>query len=281
MNDYISLRVDASPCSSDITDLIADALADAGYESFEPDDTGLTAYVPAEKYDADAVAGMLDDFPIPTQLSFSAQRIEGKDWNAEWEKNYFQPILIADRCLIHSSFHTDLPEARYDIVIDPKMAFGTGHHSTTSLIVGYMLDMDIAGKSVIDMGTGTGILAILASMLGAAEAEGIEIDPMAHANAVDNARLNGVDIRLTLGDASALPDHPAADLFIANINRNIILADLPYYVKTLRPGATMLLSGFYEKDIPMIERSANRLGLTLAETRTDHDWAAIRLTYNG
>lgn len=280
MNDYIEARLDVTPCDEAATDVLAALLADRGYESFVPDEKGLTAYVKKELFSEDAFREVTADFPFEgTAVEVTWKVVEGRDWNSEWEKNYFQPIVVGDRCVIHSSFHTDIPVMPYDIVIDPKMAFGTGHHQTTSLIIGRLLDMELTGESLIDMGTGTGILAILAAMLGAADIEGIEIDPMAHANAIDNARLNGAGrIRLTLGDASALPTTPSADLFIANINRNIILADLPAYVKTLRPGATMLLSGFYEKDIPMIERSAARHGLTLAETRTDHDWAAIRLT---
>ena len=284
MNDYIALRIDATPCDADITDLLAACLADAGYDSFEPDATGLTAYVPADNFDETIAREALADFPIPTSLTLSHKTIEGRDWNAEWEKNYFQPILIADRCVIHSSFHTDIPAAEYDIVIDPRMAFGTGHHSTTSLMVSYLLDMDLEGQTVTDMGTGTGILAILAAMKGAAHVTGIEIDPGAHANAVDNAALNQVSIDLICGHAAALPDIRQSDLFIANINRNIILADLAAYTANLRQGGTMLLSGFYETDIPMLEKAATLHGLTVVEKRlhspeghTDAPWAALRL----
>ncbi len=281
MNDYIALRIEASPCNEDITDLMAAFLADVGYDSFSPDSNGLTAYITEPQFDMDAAREALADFPIPTEMKFAAEHIEGKDWNSEWEKNYFKPIVVGDRCLIHSSFHTDLPQAKYDITIDPKMAFGTGHHSTTSLMIGYLLDMNLTGKTVTDMGTGTGILAILCSMAGAKEVQGIEIDNGAYLNAIDNASLNNAEIRLVNGDASSLPDLDRADVFIANINRNIILADIRAYVAAMKPGATLLLSGFYVSDIPMIERAAARLGLKLQETRSDNDWAAIRLSLQG
>ena len=278
MNDYIALRIDASPCSEDITDLMAAFLADLGYDSFLPDNTGLTAYIPEPQFDMDAAREALADFPMPTEMTFAHQRIEGKDWNSEWEKNYFKPIVVGDRCLIHSSFHTGLPHAKYDITIDPKMAFGTGHHSTTSLMIGFLLDMDLTGKTVTDMGTGTGILAILCCMAGAKEVQGIEIDNGAYLNAIDNAALNNAEIRLVCGDASSLADIVKADVFIANINRNIIIADIRAYAAAMNPGATLLLGGFYLRDIPMIERAAAPLGLTLQETRSDNDWAAIRLS---
>lgn len=281
MTDYISLRIDADPCTSDITDLLAAFLADVGYESFTPDDHGLTAYIASSHYSPEDVEQTLDQFPMDTTLSAHTEKIIGQDWNAEWEKNYFQPITIGNRCLIHSSFHTGLPEAEIDITIDPKMAFGTGHHSTTALMVGYLLDMDLTGKCVIDMGTGTGILAIICSRLGAKSVTGIEIDEDAHANALENATLNKAALKLIHGDASSLSEFGTdADLFIANINRNIILADMEAYVSAMRPGATMLLSGFYTADIPKIEKAAAMHGLSLAESRSDHDWAALRLTKN-
>lgn len=277
MNDYISLRIDASPCSPDITDLIDDALSEIGFESFCPDETGVTAYIPAGDYSEQAVRDALADLPIPTSLSLKAETIEGRDWNAEWEKNYFQPIVVGNECVIHASFHQDYPRATYDIVIDPRMAFGTGHHSTTSLILRHLLGMNLKGKSVIDMGTGTGILAILCCMRGASPVSGIEIDPMAYENAVENAQLNNVKVNLICGDASALKDIEPADIFIANINRNIILADLRAYVAAMKPGAKIILSGFYTRDIPMIERAGKPLGLILLESRSDNDWAAIML----
>lgn len=283
MTDYQELRIDLSPCSEEATDLLAAYLADAGYESFVPDDKGLTAYVAATDFDLQAVEDILASFPMEIEATVSDSLVEGKDWNSEWEKNYFKPIVVGGECVVHSSFHTDVPKARYDIVIDPKMAFGTGHHATTSLIIEYLLSEDIDGKSVIDMGTGTGILAILAHKRGATPVTGIEIDEGAWQNAVENAALNdAASVRLIHGDARALtqfamPDSCKADLLIANINRNIILADMGEYAAALKPGGTMILSGFYEQDAPLLIEAGTMHGLTPTDRKTREDWCALRL----
>lgn len=277
MQNYIALRVDATPCNDTITDLLAAFLGDIGFESFTPDEKGLIAYIKVDLYDEGAVKAILDDFPIQTEFEYSAEEIKGEDWNSEWEKHYFQPILIDNLVVVHSSFHKDIPEAKYDIVIDPKMAFGTGHHSTTSQMMRHILEADIKDKSVIDMGTGTGILAILAKMRGAAEVTGIEIDPFAWQNAVENMRLNNVEVNMLCGDASLLPDLAPADIFLANINRNIITGDIASYAHSLKPGGEMYLSGFYEQDIPIVVEAAAPYGLVHDKTFKDKDWVAIRL----
>ena len=279
MNDYTEVRVDFSPCSEDLTDIAAALLADAGFETFVPDAAGLTAYIPASKY-TPALRQTLDT-PIFTDVdvTWNAKLIEGQDWNSEWEKHYFKPIVIEGRCVIHSSFHTDVPSAEFDIVIDPKMAFGTGHHSTTTLILQQLLQLPLEGKAVIDMGTGTGILAILARMRGASPVSGIEIDLPAWENAIDNCRLNGCEeITMLHGDASALSQIGyAADLLRANINRNVITADIPDYAKKLKPGATVLLSGFYVHDIPIVSEAAAKAGLeTMGHTELNA-WACVKL----
>ena len=279
MNDYYEVRFDLEPCSEDACDLLAGMLAENAFESFVPDETGLTAYVKKEDYSEDAVRAVLADFPFDCMVVSSAELIEGQDWNAEWEKNYFQPIVIGDRVVVHSSFHTDVPSAQYDIVIDPKMAFGTGHHSTTSQILTALVNSDLDGKSVIDMGTGTGILAILAAMRGAHHVTGIELDGFAYENAVENIALNGhPEIRLINGDASALADVAPADMFIANINRNVILSDLAAYAEHLKSGGTMLLSGFYEgDDCDMIIAEAAKYGLKPQSQTADKRWACLKL----
>ncbi|MDE6527508.1 MAG: 50S ribosomal protein L11 methyltransferase [Muribaculaceae bacterium] len=291
MNDYIETRLDFTPDGAaapetgsgidlqTATDVMAALLCDIGYESFSPDDSGMTAFVRKEAFDDEALKGVLREFPFEGFLiTCSTKTIEGQDWNREWEKNYFKPIVVGDECVIHSSFHKDIPACTYDIVIDPKMAFGTGHHATTSLIIERLLGMDLEGKSVIDMGTGTGILAILAAMRGAAPVTAIEIDPAAELNARENVKLNGhpeIDVRL--GDAMLLAGL-SATLFIANINRNIITADLAAYNDALLPGGTMLLSGFYEADIPVIMETARPLGLVQAGHTVKGDgWACLEL----
>lgn len=280
MNDYISVRIDATPCSEDITDLAAAFLADAGFESFEPDAEGLTAYIRATNDDACSIAHeALEDFPITADFKISSEFIKGEDWNAEWEKNYFKPIVIGDKVAVHSTFHTDVPQAEYDIVIDPKMAFGTGHHDTTSQMMRLILELPLEGKDVIDMGTGTGILAILAKKRGANSVTGIEIDEPAYLNAIEHAALNGVSLNLIHGDASALETLEPADFLFANINRNIILVDIDRYSQALKSTAEVLLSGFYEQDVDMIEAECQKYGLKEAERLvSDSGWTALRLT---
>lgn len=222
----------------------------------------------------------LSDFPIPTSFSISSKLIPGQDWNEEWEKNYFKPIVIADRCVVHSSFHHDIPKAEFDIAIDPKMAFGTGHHQTTSLMVSRLLQENLTGRSLIDMGTGTGILAILAAMRGASPVIGIEIDKGAWENAIENRDLNKVAIDILCGNASLLDGLNPTDYFLANINRNIILADIPTYSKSLKPGGILLLSGFYEDDIPLISAEARKWNLEYSDFTLADNWVSVRFIKN-
>ncbi len=288
MNNYIEARielgyVDANACCEpDLTtasDMLSAFLGEIGFESFVFENNVLTAYVRSEAFSSEAFAEVLDQLPLPQiTLSAETEEIEGRDWNHEWEKNYFQPIVVADRCVIHSTFHTDYPKCEYDIVIDPKMAFGTGHHATTSQIIAQLLEMDLTGKAVVDMGTGTGILAILAAMRGAAPVVAIEVDPAAEVNARENMMLNHqAQIDLRLGDATML-EGCRADVFIANINRNIILNDFEAYAATLNRDAIMILSGFYESDIPMLQARAAAFGLEYVRHTTQGDnWACLVL----
>lgn len=301
MRNYISADIRIEPWNEDASDLMAALLADEGYESFETSGDTLSAYILADNFDRKRLDNAVASFPMSEKLICTVREIEGEDWNSEWERNYFKPIVIDGRCVIHSSFHQDIPEAEYDIVIDPKMAFGTGHHATTSMMVGYLLDLDLNCKQVIDMGTGTGILSILAAMRGASSVTGIEIDPDAAENARENVAVNlkcdcgdcdcggntekcGCDdckcgtVEILTGDSSLLADIEPADIFVANINRNVILADMERYAAALNPGGTMLLSGFYEADIPMVENMAKTFGITLLQTRREEgDWVALRL----
>lgn len=277
MADYYCLKINYIPDEEYISDLIADELAGCGYEMFENDPAELRAYVPADKYDWKVVSSVLENIPGLESYDTESEFIEGCDWNSEWEKHYFQPIVVDDKVVVHSSFHKDIPVAVYDIVIDPKMAFGTGHHSTTMLMMRYILETDITGKSVIDMGCGTGILSILAKMHGAAEVTGIEIDRDAWENALDNAVLNRVDVSLIHGDASVLKDEKEVDFFFANINRNIILADMKEYVGRIRKGGFLFLSGFYLEDVDILMEEAVKYGLEKLEVKSDKNWAALKL----
>ena len=278
MNDYTEVRIDMSPCNETMTDVMAALLCEHGYESFVPDESGMTAYIKLEDFDKKVLDEVTAELPFDTSVTVKCETVEGRDWNQEWEKNYFKPITVDGKCVIHSSFHTDIPSMPYDIVIDPKMAFGTGHHQTTTLIIRRLLELPLEGSSVIDMGTGTGILAILAAMRGAGPVTAIEIDEFAHVNAVENVSLNRhPEINVVLGDASALAGVEPVDLFIANINRNIIVGDLQVYASRLKEGGTMLLSGFYEDDIAIVLDEARKHGLEYVGHTVLERWSCLEL----
>lgn len=278
MNDYTEVRIDMSPCNETMTDVMAALLCEHGYESFVPDESGMTAYIKLEDFDKKVLDEVTAELPFDTSVTVKCETVEGRDWNQEWEKNYFKPITVDGKCVIHSSFHTDIPSMPYDIVIDPKMAFGTGHHQTTTLIICRLLELPLEGSSVIDMGTGTGILAILAAMRGAGPVTAIEIDEFAHVNAVENVSLNRhPEINVVLGDASALAGVEPVDLFLANINRNIIVGDLQVYASRLKEGGTMLLSGFYEDDIAIVLDEARKHGLEYVGHTVLERWSCLEL----
>lgn len=275
---YIEVAFTVNPMSEIACDVVASLMVELGFESFMASDEGTIGYIPANLYDEKAIGEALSDFPMPdTTVSFSSCEMEDKDWNEEWEKNFFEPIVIDDRCVIHSTFHKDYPKATYDIIINPQMAFGTGHHQTTRLIISYLLDIELEGKTVLDMGCGTSILAILASMRGAKELTAIDIDEWCVNNSIDNFALNHIDnIKVFQGDASSLASEGPFDVIIANINRNILLADMQYYVARMNPGAEIYFSGFYESDLPMIQAEAERLGLHYIGHRIEKEWTAAR-----
>ena len=277
MYNYIALRLDVEPCNEDITDLLAAFLADEEFETFEPDSTGLTAYVRSDKYKRDRVEEIIQNFPIPADIKLFEEEIEGEDWNREWEQNYFQPILIDEKVVVRSSFHKDYPQTPIEILIDPKMAFGTGHHSTTAGMSRLLLKEDLQGKSVIDMGTGTGILAILAKKLGASAAVGIDIDEFAIENAMENGELNSEKIEWIVGDDKKLESLEPADIFLANINLNVITSNLKKYEEKLKLGGSIFLSGFLETDIDAIMNEAKLLGLELEKTTEEKGWVAMKM----
>lgn len=275
---YLEFNFQTTPCSETANDLLAGLLGEAGFESFVEQENGLAAYIQKDLYDEAALKQALADFPMPdTQVTYTFAEAEDKDWNEEWEKNFFQPIVIGNRCVIHSTFHHDVPQADYDVVINPQMAFGTGHHETTSLVIGELLDAPLAGKRVLDMGCGTSILAILARMRGAAACTAIDIDDWCVRNSLENIELNHVDnIQVFQGDASSLEQVGPFDVVIANINRNILLQDMKHYVARMVPGARLYMSGFYIDDIPVIRAEAERNGLTFAGHQEKNRWVVTR-----
>lgn len=275
MYNYIALRIDCNPCDETITDLLAAFLADLDFETFEPDETGVTAYVRKDKYLRETVNNIIKDFPISTDLRITEKEIEGEDWNEEWEKNYFQPISINDMIVIRSSFHNNYPSAQIEIIIDPKMAFGTGHHATTAGMARMLLEEPLRGKSVIDMGTGTGILAILAKKLNAGATVGIDIDEFALENAKENGVLNNVDIRFLVGDDTVLKTLEPADIFLANINLNVITSNLSNYILKTKPGGKIFLSGFLKDDRDKILEVAKNNKLHLLKEIEENKWLTM------
>ena len=275
---YFEFTFHTSPCTETVNDVLTAVLGEVGFESFVECEGGLTAYIQQTLCDENAIKIAITEFPLPdTDITYTYTEAEDKDWNEEWEKNFFQPIVIGDRCVIHSTFHNDVPQAEYDIVINPQMAFGTGHHETTSLIIGELLDSDLQGKALLDMGCGTSILAILARMRGASPCTAIDIDEWCVRNSLENIALNGVDnIAVSQGDASSLKSKGPFDMVIANINRNILLADMKHYIARMNPGAELLMSGFYIDDIPVIREEAERNGLHFVHHREKNRWAAVK-----
>ena len=275
---YLEFTFHTQPCTETVNDVLCAVLGEAGFESFVEQADGIAAYIQKDLYDEDTIRQTVATFPLPdTTITYSYVEAEDKDWNEEWEKNFFQPIVIGDRCVVHSTFHHDVPQVPYDIVINPQMAFGTGHHETTSLIIGELLDSDLQSKSVLDMGCGTSILAILARMHGANHCTAVDIDDWCVRNSLENIELNHLDgIDVYQGDASALADKGPFDVVIANINRNILLADMKHYIARMNPGATLLMSGFYTDDIAAIRAEAESLGMTFMEYKEKNRWAAVK-----
>ena len=272
-NIYIAYEFTVSPREIGTEILIAE-LGFVGFESFVENEQGFTAYIQKGDWHAD----ILKDIPLleasEFDISFTIEEVAQTNWNAEWEKN-FEPIQVDDLVSIRAPFHEN-PHLQYDIVIEPKMSFGTGHHETTHMMVQHLLELDLSGKKTLDMGSGTGILAIFAEMKGAQPIDAIDIDPWCYENSVENvARNNCKHISLYEGDASLLVGKHY-EVIIANINRNILLNDMEVYVNCLDAKGTLLLSGFYKEDIPMIDEEVQKYGLQLEKTINRNNWVALR-----
>ena len=258
-------------------DLFVAFLAENGFDSFENWEEGIEAYIPSEDFSEDELVEKITNFPYQGVELLSVNAIPDQNWNEEWEKNFFSPIVIGDECVIHSSFHKDVPQVQYDIQINPKMAFGTGHHATTSLIIAALLEAELRGKSLLDMGCGTAVLAILAAMRGAAPITAIDIDTWCVENAKENSQINKIEnIDIRLGDARLLKGMHF-DVILANINRNILLTDMKTYASCLNEQGELYLSGFYTEDIPILEAEALKHGLKTMEYKEKNNWAMMRL----
>ena len=293
---YFEAIFTISPYSADACDLLAALAGEAGFETFEETETGLKGYVQQELFSEEALQQVLDDFPFDgVTITYDIHKAEDRDWNELWEQEGFDPIIISRNehtptIVIHDGRH--LPDSSLftlnsslftrhssllSIEIDAKLAFGTGTHETTRMICGELLALRSQGR-VLDCGTGTGILSICALKLGAHEAIGYDIDEWSVDNARHNAVINQVDDRFTSlqGDASILNKVEGTfDLVMANINRNILLADMPMFRQKMTTGSRLILSGFYTADIPLLVEKANTLGLHLEKQKEDQDWACL------
>jgi ribosomal protein L11 methyltransferase len=278
---YFEVDFTISPYSVDASDVLAAMAGEVGFETFEETETGLKGYVQQSLFDVSVLKTALEDFPFEdTTISYDIREAEDRDWNEQWEQEGFEPIIISDNLIIHDGRH--LPDSTPDIAIeiDAKLAFGTGTHETTRMICSTLLELQPKGR-VLDCGTGTGILSICALKLGAQEAIGYDIDEWSVDNAHHNAVINQIDNRFTslLGDASILNKVEGTfDLVMANINRNILLNDMPQFVSKMNADATLILSGFYTDDCQTLIEKAQTLGLTLQQQKEDQQWACLVLT---
>jgi ribosomal protein L11 methyltransferase len=272
-NIYISYTFKVSPKELATEILIAE-LGEVGFESFVENEEGVEAFIQKTDWSAQ----ILDDIYVlksgEFQISYEMQEIAQTNWNIEWEKN-FNPIQVDGLVSIRAPFHEN-PNLKYDIVIEPKMSFGTGHHETTHMMVQHLLELDVAGKKVLDMGCGTGILAIFAEMKGAKPSDAIDIDNWCYQNSLENVeRNNRKYITVYEGDASLLKNKKY-DVIIANINRNILLNDMQVYASCLDENGVILLSGFYKEDIPVIDAEVSKYGLKLDKQIERNNWVALR-----
>jgi ribosomal protein L11 methyltransferase len=257
-------------------DVVIAELADVGFDTFEETEEGFKGYVPTASYNEEAIKLVLANYQVEAQFSFTNSAIKHENWNTLWESN-FHPISVADQVYVRATFHQPDPHFKYEIVIDPKMAFGTGHHQTTSSVMELMLSEDFIGKKVLDMGCGTGILAILAKKMGAQTVDAIDYDPLCFESTLENTELNSLtDIQAILGGKEVIPN-TSYEVILANINRNILLDQLDRYAQVLAPEGSLILSGFYEQpDLEIIKEAAQALGLRYVMHLVKQDWTAAK-----
>ncbi len=282
--NYIEVTFNITPYAEAVADALIAELSQIGYDGFSYTDQGFIAYIPVQDYQAEAI-GQLEVYRFFTQehrIETTVQEIEDQDWNKVWEEN-FTPIVVDNRILVRAGFHETIPGIEYEILIEPKMSFGTGHHATTALMLRTILEHkdQIRGKRVLDMGCGTGILSIMAAKVGAHDITGIDIDSWAYNNAMENIRDNHTDnITIKIGDAALLAQEQTFDIILANINRNILLNDMPHYTAKLSSDGLLIMSGFYLQDLPLIREKAESLGLVFKEYREEQKWVAASFHKN-
>lgn len=262
--------------ADEFNDILTAELSQYGYDTFMETDEGLCAYITEDIFSEADLQEVLHKYrELAGEIKYTIEKIEKKNWNEDWEKN-FEPLIIGDTCSVRASFHPEPAGVTYDIVINPKMSFGTGHHETTTLMIENQLTVDQKEKRVLDMGCGTAILAILASKLGAAGVVAVDIEDWTVENARENAELNNCpNIEVRLGDAAVIEQEQPFDIILANINRNVLLADLPVYEQVLASGGTLIMSGFYTEDVDMIKYKASMVRLNFKSIRIKNNWVSV------
>lgn len=255
------------------TEILVAELGEVGFESFVEQDSGLLAYILKSEWNKDILGPLFILNNPDFEITWSYREIAQQNWNETWEKN-FHPIRVGDKCMVRAPFH-ESEGVPFDIVIEPKMSFGTGHHETTHMMLQHMLNEDFEGKTVLDMGCGTGVLAILAKMKGASLVEAVDIDEWCYLNSLENAERNQCDIKVYQGD-SALLAGKKYDIILANINRNILLEDIPIYANCLQPGGLLFLSGFYLEDLNAISSKCGGYGLQFAKNLEKNNWISAK-----
>lgn len=284
---YIQLSVYLNPCNEDLTDILSFQLGNIGYDSFIANEHGVDAYIPQKDFSEEKLKEMLLLLPIDmndmfndVNVEYKFNLLEEKNWNTEWEKHYFQPLVVSEQCLVRSTFHQIDQQYDYEITIDPKMAFGTGHHQTTYLMLQEILKLELKNKSVLDIGCGTAVLAILASKKGATPILAIDFDEWAYYNAKENVLLNDIaNVDIRLGEID-LVSSEKFDFIFANINRNILLQDIKHYANAMNHGATLIMSGFYLEDVPILKLECEKNNLSFRKIEQKDNWCAILCTKN-
>ena len=271
---YIEITLDVNPLVP-FADIIMCELGEVGYESFVSTSTGFKAYIPKDLYNENLLKQTLNVY-TECKVKYSNEEIPDQNWNAVWENSH-EPVMVEDFCWVYALFHGTNNSCQYNILIEPKMSFGTAHHSTTYMMLSLIRDEEMVGKRVLDMGSGTGVLSILAEKRGAKHIEAIDNDEWAYRNALENVENNNChNIDVLLGDASLLTNNKKFDIIIANINRNILLRDMHRYINVLEKDGTLLLSGFYSHDIPSIQEEAEKLGMKFDCHKERNEWVACR-----
>lgn len=267
---YTKISLKLTPDSEENREILVAVLSDLTFESFDETEDRVLGYVPGESFNMEEMYEITSSLPFSVETDL--EMIPDQNWNEVWEKNYFKPLLIGGRCLVRAPFHTEYEPAEFELVIEPKMAFGTGNHETTTLMAEQILDMDIKDKTVLDMGCGTGILGMLASLKGAKNITAIDIDKWSYESTMENARLNNIDnLEAKLGDASLLGEE-TYEIIFANIHKNVIVNNLPVYEKVLQSGGKLYLSGFYTHDMDDVKAKAESVGLMETGFSEKNNW---------